>query len=239
MTENIMKALIIDDDRVLADILAFAMRREGFQVIQAYDGASALELWAEAKPNLIILDINLPGIDGFTVCQQIRKETDTPIIMVSVRSKDEDVVRGLELGADDYITKPFSPRQLVARTYAVLRRARQLPIITSRQAGDLLLEPGNRVVRIAQGEPISLTPLEGKLIDFLVVNAGKNLPYDSIIDHVWGPQRGDRDMLRQLVHRLRRKIETDPANPLYIQTIPGLGYRLIGDDQKDNASSSL
>jgi DNA-binding response OmpR family regulator len=118
-----MKALIVDDDRVLADVVAFALRREGFQVIQAYDGAAELERWAEDGPDIVILDINLPKIDGFTVCQRIRREADTPIIMLTVRSEDSDVVHGLEIGADDFISKPFSPRQLVARAQAVLRRA--------------------------------------------------------------------------------------------------------------------
>ena len=113
-----MKALIVDDDRVLADVVAFALRREGFQVIQAYDGLSALQRWAEEKPDLVVLDVNLPKMDGFTVCQRIRRESDTPIIMLTVRSEDNDIVYGLDHGADDYIAMPFSPRQLVARAHA-------------------------------------------------------------------------------------------------------------------------
>ena len=221
-----MKALVVDDDRVLADVVAFALRREGFQVIQAYDGPSALQRWAEEKPDLIVLDVNLPKMDGFTVCQRIRREAETPIIMLTVRSEDEDVIHGLELGADDYIAKPFSPRQLVARANAVLRRTGQIPVQSSRQVGYLNLSPSAREVRVGNGEPISLTPLEGRLLDYLMVNAGQVLTFDAMIDHVWGPEGADRDMLRQLVRRLRSKIEPDPASPRYIITTPSLGYSL-------------
>ena len=222
-----MKALIVDDDRVLADVVAFALRREGFQVIQAYDGLAALQRWSEEKPDLIILDINLTKMDGYSVCQRIRREADTPIIMLTVRSEDSDVVHGLELGADDYITKPFSPRQLVARAHAVLRRA-SLPLAPApRQVGDLLLAPNLREVTLSQGATIPLTPLEGRLLEYLMINAGQVMTADIIIDHVWGPQGGDRDMLRQLIHRLRNKIEPDPAQPIYIVTISGYGYGLF------------
>jgi len=224
-----MKALIVDDDRVLADVVAFALRREGFQVIQAYDGAAALERWADENPDLIILDVNLPRMDGFTVCQRIRRESDVPIILLTVRSEDEDVVHGLEIGADDYIPKPFSPRQLVARAHAVLRRARQPDSPAPKQVGDLYLEATNREIRVGQGKPVSLTPLEGRLLDYLMANAGQVLTFDSIIDHVWGPRGGDRDMLRQLVRRLRSKIELDPAHPRYITTVPGLGYGMLAE----------
>lgn len=221
-----MKALIVDDDRVLADVVAFALRREGFQVIQAYDGSTALERWHEEQPDLIVLDINLPKIDGFTVCQQIRQTSDTPIIMLTVRGEDDDVVQGLELGADDYIAKPFSPRQLVARAHAVMRRAGQSSIPAPLQVGDLYLSINRREVCVNQGDPIPLTPLEGKLLTYLLTNPGLVLSADAIIDHVWGPRGADRDMLRQLVRRLRSKIEPDPANPIYLKTVPGLGYGL-------------
>jgi DNA-binding response OmpR family regulator len=227
-----MKALIVDDDRVLADVVAFALRREGFQVIQAYDGPTALQRWADENPDLIILDVNLPGLDGFTVCQRIRKEADTPIIMLTVRSEDGDIVYGLDLGADDYIAKPFSPRQLVARAHAVLRRTGQSLAVSPRQVGDLILAPSRREVRIGKSEPpIALTPLEGQLLHYLMVNAGQVLTIDAIIDHVWGPVGGDRDMLRQLVRRLRAKIEPDAARPRYIKTLPGLGYGLLVDGE--------
>ncbi len=226
-----MKVLIVDDDRVLADVVAFALRREGFQVVQAYDGLSALQRWSEENPDLIILDVNLPKMDGFTVCQRIRRESDTPIIMLTVRGEDEDVVHGLELGADDYMSKPFSPRQLVARANAVLRRSGQVPIQGPSKVGYLQLSPSRREARIHGGDAISLTPLEGRMLDYLMVNAGQVLTYELLIDHVWGPQGADRDMLRQLIRRLRGKIEPDSTNPQYILTTPGLGYSLEAEEQ--------
>lgn len=221
-----MKALIVDDDLVLIDLLSFTLRREGFHVIQARDGRSALRKWAEEDPDIIVLDVNMPDPDGFAVCRRIRAQSDTPIIMLTVRGDEDDVVRGLESGADDYIAKPFSPRQLVARVQAILRRVGMTPTPATRQVGDLTLDPNRREVRINEGEPISLTRLESQLLDYLMLNAGHVLTHSAIIDHVWGAEGADRDMLRQLVHRLRGKIEPDPSAPIYLETIPGLGYGL-------------
>lgn len=222
-----MKALIVDDDRVLADVVAFTLRREGFEVIQSYDGPTAIRRWSEEQPDIIILDVNMPAMDGFTVCRHIRERSDIPIILLTVRGEEEDIVKGLEIGADDYIVKPFSPRQLVARTSAVLRRAGQTTISPILQVGELIFDSSRRKVTIGAKDPISLTPLESRLLDYLMVNAGHVLTTDAIIDYVWGPGGGDRDMLRQLVRRLRSKIETDPADPIYIKTIPGLGYGFL------------
>ena len=221
-----MKALVVDDDRVLADVVAFTLRREEFQVIQAHDGQSALQLWADEHPDIIVLDVNLPRLDGFSVCKQIRQHADTPIILLTVRGEEEDIVRGLELGADDYIPKPFSPRQLVARAQAVLRRAGITPAPAIHQLGEITLDRNRRQVRIGDSRAIPLTPLELRLLDYLLLNAGHVLTTEAIIAHVWGPEGGDRDMLRQVVHRLRSKIEPDPSNPSYIETVPGIGYGL-------------
>lgn len=238
-----MKALIVDDDRVLADVVAFTLRREGFEVTQAYDGETALERWAVERPDLIVLDVNLPQLDGFAVCQRIRQQADTPILLLTVRDEEDDIVRGLELGADDYITKPFSPRQLVARAQAILRRAGKKPAPAIRQVGQLRLDPSRREIRLGQeGEVVPLTPLESQLLDYLMLNVGHVLTTDALIEHVWGPEGGDRDMLRQLVHRLRGKIasatdqadaelaESHPQLPR-IETIPGLGYGLSLDPE--------
>lgn len=221
-----MKALVVDDDRVLADVVAFTLRREGFEVILAYDGAGALQRYQEDQPDLIVLDVNLPKMDGFGVCRKIREQSSTPILLLTVRGEEDDIVHGLEIGADDYIVKPFSPRQLVARAQAVLRRAGQSPTSSTLKAGDLTFAPKRRQVIIGEGEPIPLTPLENRLLECLLINTGQVLTMDTIIDHVWGPGGGDSDMLRQLVHRLRSKIEPDPSNPTYIQTVAGLGYGL-------------
>lgn len=221
-----MKVLIVDDDRTLADVIAFTMRREGYEVIKAHDGDSALRRWAQDQPDLILLDINLPGADGFSVCESIRAASEVPIIMLTVRGEDDDVVRGLELGADDYIAKPFSPRQLVARAKAVLRRAGTKPRPGVREQGDFVLDHRRREVCIQGGEPISLTPLEARLLDYLLANTGMVLTAEAIIDHVWGPEGGDRDMLRQVIHRLRNKVEPDASDPIFIETVPGIGYGL-------------
>ncbi len=222
-----MKALVVDDDRVLADLVAFTLQREGFQVSQAYSGEGALKRWQEEQPDVIVLDVNLPDIDGFAVCQRIRSESDTPIIMLTVRGEEDDIVHALELGADDYIQKPFSPRQLVARVQAVLRRAGKSPVPAVRRVGNLTLHVGRRDVHIGRDKSIHLTRLETRLLDYLMLNAGHILTNDAIIEQVWGSEGADNDMLRQLVHRLRQKVEPDPANPIYIQTVPGLGYGLV------------
>jgi DNA-binding response OmpR family regulator len=230
-----MKALVVDDDRVLADVLAFTLRREGFEVVLAHDGAAALRCWTEEQPDLVVLDVNMPKLDGFAVCRRIRAQADTPVILLTVRGEEDDIVRGLGLGADDYITKPFSPRQLVARAHAVLRRAGKTTAPAIRQAGELALDRSRRELSIDAGEAVSLTPLESRLLDYLVLNVGHVLTAEAIITHVWGAEGGDRDMLRQLVHRLRLKIaracgkgtdELDSITAVYLETVPGLGYGL-------------
>lgn len=245
-------ALVVDDDRVLADVVAFALRREGFEVIQAFDGQAALQRWAEMEPDLIVLDVNLPKLDGFAICRHIREQADTPILLLTVRDEEDDIVLGLELGADDYITKPFSPRQLIARAQAVLRRAGKTSAPAVRQAGQLVLDPTRRELRLGQGPAISLTPLENRLLDYLILNAGHVLTAEAIIEHVWGAAGGDSDMLRQLVHRLRGKIaqvaspsladqhssspaEPGPAPLPHIETIPGLGYGLVIDSDQSSS----
>jgi len=223
-----MKVLVVDDDRVLAEILAFTLQRMGLAVIQAYDGRAALERWREEAPDLIMLDVNLPDMNGFDICRQIRREADTPVILLTVRGEDDDIVHGLEIGADDYITKPYSPRQLTARVQAVLRRAggqaEPAALTAVRQAADLTLHLQRRELSIAGGAPLTLTPLETELLDFLMLNAGRILTNEVLIDQVWGARGGTRSMLRQLVHRLRHKVEPDPANPVYVENVPGLGY---------------
>jgi DNA-binding response OmpR family regulator len=226
-----MKLLVVDDDRVLAEIMVFTLQRAGFDVIQAHDGATARRRWRQDDPDLIVLDVNLPDASGFDLCQEIREVSDVPIILLTVRGEEEDIVHGLQIGADDYITKPYSPRQLVARTQAVLRRAvagRNADAVpANREVGDLKLDLGRREVQVNEGEAIALTPLESRLLDYLMVNAGHVLTTDALVDHVWGPDGASRNMLRQLVHRLRNKIESDPSHPVYIETVSGIGYGLV------------
>jgi DNA-binding response OmpR family regulator len=218
-----MKVLIVEDDLALADVISFTLRREGFEVISAHDGLAALDRWVEASPDLIILDLNLPKLDGLAVCQRIRSESNVPIIMLTVRAEDDDVVRGLEMGADDYIAKPFSPKQLIARAQAVLRRAGVQAAPGPINVGRFTLDPSRHEVRFDGADAVSLTSLESKLLETLMINQGHVLPADALIRAIWGPDAADRAMLKQLVYRLRKKIEADPDRPI-IETVPGVGY---------------
>lgn len=233
-----MKALVVDDDRVLADLVSFTLRREGFQAIQAHDGESALRRWAEEQPDIVILDVNLPKtvpvMNGFQVCQRIREISDIPIILLTVREDEDDIVYGLKVGADDYIHKPFSPRQLVARIEAVMRRSNKGSAPSFLEVGRLTLYADRREVRITPpGDPISLTALECRLLEYFMLHPGHVLSNRDLIDRVWGPEGGDRDMLRQLVRRLRTKIEPDPSQPVFIETVPGYGYGLRREDLQE------
>lgn len=222
-----MKALIVDDDLTLADVLSFTLRRSGYEVIMAHDGQSALERWRSDAPDIIILDINLPRLNGLQVCQRIREESDIPIIMLTVRSDEDDIVKGLEIGADDYIVKPFSPRQLVARAEAVLRRAGSTVVTTALvSVCDVTLDPNRHELRYCDEPVAHLTTLETRLMETLMINRGQVLLTDTLIDQVWGPSGGDRVMLKQLIYRLRRKLEKLPPNVINLETIAGVGYSL-------------
>jgi DNA-binding response OmpR family regulator len=230
----LIKILVVDDDRLLSDLVSFAFQRQGYEVIQAHDGRTALLRWEAEKPDLIVLDVNLPGQDGYAVCRQVRARADTPIIMLTVRSEEDDIVHGLEIGADDYLPKPFSPRQLVARAEATLRRAHPglaQAAATPRRLGDIVHDPSRREVRIGQGKPIDLAPLESKLLQYLMLHAGTALTTGAMIDHIWGAAGGDSDMVRQLVYRLRAKLEPDPAKPRYIKNVPRVGYVFLIDPE--------
>ena len=221
-----MRVLVVDDDIQLASLIAFTLRREGFQVFQAHDGLTALDAWASEQPDIVILDINLPGLSGDMVLQRIRAASATPVIMLTVRGDEDAVVHGLSLGADDYIAKPFSPRNLVARVRAVLRRSGQQPPADMTLA-DMTLDIDRQAVWYTDGRVVQLTPLEFRLLRYLLVNQGQVLPTEAIIEHVWGyDAREDRAALKQLVRRLRVKIEPDPANPRYIETLPNVGYTI-------------
>ncbi|MCB8965898.1 MAG: response regulator transcription factor [Ardenticatenaceae bacterium] len=225
-----MKALIVDDDLALADVIAFTLGRAGFETILAHDGQAALERWRAEAPDVIILDLNLPKLDGFAVCRRIRAEDDTPIVMLTVRNEDDDVVQGLTLGADDYVVKPFSPRQVVARVEAVLRRSSTPPSTPDPiVAGDLVLEMSRLELRRGEKVLTTLTRLEARLLEILMSNCGQVLTTERLIEYVWGVSGGDRSMLKQLVYRLRHKVERDPTQPQYLETVPGVGYSFVWD----------
>lgn len=229
-----MKILLVEDDLALSDVVSFTLRRAGYVVVAAYDGLAALEQFAAAAPDLLLLDLNLPRLDGLGVCRQVRAESDVPIIILSVRGEDEAVVRGLEMGADDYMVKPFSPAQLVARIRAVMRRSGVAAAPSSLVAGGLTLDRSRGEVARAPEQagqpPVRLTALELKLLEALMIDPGRVLPSDTLIAAVWGPEGGDRAMLKQLVYRLRAKIE-DETTGGYIETVPGIGYALARNDE--------
>lgn len=224
-----MKVLVADDDSDLRELVAFTLTQAGYLVVKAADGPQALRAVAAESPDLAILDINMPGASGFQVCESIRRESRLPIMMLTVRGEEEDLVRALELGADDYLTKPFSPRTLLARAKALLRRAGSEgnPALT---AGRVQLDAEEHTIRIGNATPLRLTKLELRLLQLLLVNAGRTVGSDRLLLHVWG-HRGadDRQLLKQLVHRLRQKIEIDPGNPQLLQTASGAGYKLVVD----------
>jgi len=222
-----MKALIVDDDLALADVISFTLRRAGFEVSMANDGLMAVERWEHDKPDCIILDLNLPKLNGLQVLKRIRSESDIPIVILSVRDGDDDVVTGLEDGADDYIVKPFSPRQLVARIESVLRRSGNANSSPNQfSAGEITLDPIYREISVSGKLHGHLSPLENQLLQTLMRNKDQVLSSDVLINHVWPEGGADHAMLKQLVYRLRLKIE-GASSSVYVETVPGVGYSLV------------
>jgi DNA-binding response OmpR family regulator len=226
-----MKILVVDDDADLLALVAFALSQAGFVVVKATDVPSALRLFAAEAPDLAILDINLPGGSGFDICAAIRRDSKIPVMMLTARGEEEDLVRALDLGADDYLTKPFSPRTLLARVRALLRRAGVEPG-GAMTAGTFRLDLEAHTLRLGEAAPLKLTKLETRLMQILLANAGHVVGTERLLTHVWGQRgSGDRQLLKQLVHRLRQKIEEDPAEPQYLRTESGAGYRLVTGSQ--------
>ena len=224
-----MKILVADDDRDLLELVAFTLAQSGFLTLKAQDGNAALRIFAEELPDLLILDINMPGLTGFQVCEEVRRESRVPVMMLTVRGEEEDLVRALEIGADDYLNKPFSPRTLLARVKALLRRA-GMEASSPVSAGRLKLDVEEHTLQIGAQPVIRLTRLELRLLQFLLANNGHTVSSDRLLIQVWGHRgAGDRELLKQLVHRVRQKIEREPAHPEILQTVPGAGYRLIVD----------
>lgn len=226
-----MKILVIDDDKDLTDILSYALKMKGYSVITASDGAQGIERFRQEIPDLIILDLTLPKMDGFEVCRTVRQESSTPIIMLTVRSGEDDTVQGFRLGADDYVAKPFSPRLLIARVEAVLRRA-SLPAEVEKNrliAGVMTLDPQRYEVSRG-GEKIRLTPLEFRLLRYMVLKSGEVVPTTELVERVWGYEGGgDNNLVRTHIRHIREKLEDDPGNPQYLKTVPGVGYTFSAD----------
>jgi two-component system, OmpR family, response regulator RegX3 len=225
--------LVVEDEASFVEALTIGLRREGFEVVVAVDGAEALELFDATQPDIVLLDVMLPKISGIDVCRQLRKKTQVPIIMVTAKGAEIDTVVGLEVGADDYVTKPYRLRELVARMRAVLRRTELngpgggavmlAPGVV--QVGEVSLDPEEHRVSVS-GEELALPLKEFELLHILLANAGRVLPRETLIDRVWGSDYvGDTKTLDVHVKRLRGKIEVDPAMPTRIVTIRGLGYK--------------
>lgn len=224
------KILIVDDEKPIVDSIKYTLYREGYDVVVSYDGEDALEKFKKENPDLIILDIMLPKLSGLEVCRIIRRTSNVPIIMLTAKGEDMDRVIGLELGADDYVPKPFSMRELVARIKAVLRRAK-LPITSTKakerlEFNDVVIDVVGRIVT-KRGKPIDLSPKEFDLLVTLAENEGRVMSREYLLSHVWGEDfYGDDRTVDVHIRWLREKLEDDPSNPKYIQTVRGIGYIL-------------
>ena len=226
---GIPTVLVVEDEESFIEALQVGLKREGFRVEVARDGLQALEMFDLVQPDLVLLDVMLPKMSGIDVCRQLRKKTTTPIIMVTAKGAEIDTVVGLEVGADDYVTKPYRLRELTARMRAVMRRVpndRGGELSGSAiEVGDVALDPDQHEV-IIRGEAQALPLKEFELLHILLANAGRVLPRETLIDRVWGSDYvGDTKTLDVHIKRLRSKIEDDPANPTRIVTIRGLGYK--------------
>ena len=223
------RILIIEDEASYRETLGYMLRREGFEVTEAADGATGLASYARSGADIVLLDLMMPGMPGTEVCRQLRATSNVPIIMVTARDSEVDTVVGLELGADDYITKPFSHRELVARIRAVLRRGADIDLAPDVvEAGGVRMDVERHELMV-RGEPVKLALKEFELLELLLRNVGRVLTRGQLIDRVWGPDYvGDTKTLDVHIKRLRGKIEENPADPKLLLTVRGLGYRFEG-----------
>ena len=221
------KVLVVEDEESFSEAISFMLRKEGFEVAVAADGNSAITEFDQNGADIVLLDLMLPGLSGTEVCREIRKRSKVPVIMVTAKDSEIDKVVGLELGADDYVTKPFSSRELIARIKAVLRRAGEVVENDSDviEIGPIRIDVERHAVSVS-GEPVKLPLKEFDLLLMLMRNAGRVLTRGQLIDRIWGSDYvGDTKTLDVHIKRLRAKIETDPANPIHLLTVRGLGYK--------------
>lgn len=238
-TESHPLVLVVDDEPRIIRFVRINLEMEGFRVIEASDGLEALNQVREKMPDMVLLDVMMPEMDGFETLRMIREISNVPVIMLTVRSSEEDKVRGLDLGADDYMTKPFSPRELVSRVRAVLRRFQTLTPAEDSvlEIDDYLGIDFNTAEAIVDGERVKLRPTEFRLLRHLVENAGWTVPHSTLLSKVWGYEYKDEiSYLRLYINYLRKKIEPEPSDPRYILTERGMGYRFIDyRDRKEDA----
>jgi len=220
--------LVVDDEPIVRDVVVRYLKRDGFDTLEAGDGESARALIESDSPSLVVLDVMLPGTDGLALCRWIRSRGDLPVIMLTARGEEADRIVGLELGADDYVTKPFSPRELAVRVRTVLRRTDQRPASVERLVfADLSLDAGKREV-VRDGRTLHLTAKEFDLLFFLASNPGHVFSRDQLMHRVWGYSAAlDTGTVTVHVRRLRSKIERDPASPSHLETVWGVGYRFV------------
>lgn len=225
-----MRILIVDDDPPTVKWTSFLLRDEGYEVITADNGRAGLELVERELPDLVILDVMMPQIDGLEVCRRIRQTMDVPIIMLSAKGETVDKVTGLKMGADDYLAKPFEPAELLARVKAVLRRTEAFSAFDDSQSrvavGDIRLDPVGNKVFLSDNRVVELTPIEFRLLHVLMRNAGRVLTHDYLLSTAWGYEyEGYSNQIAVYIRRLRTKLEDDPSDPKHIVTVRGMGYR--------------
>lgn len=229
---NNAKILIVDDTQQVRRVLRTALSTEGYTIFEAGTGEEALNMFRISPPDAILLDVNMPGMNGLETCQEIRRHSDVPILMLTVRNAERDKVLALDAGADDYVVKPFGMQELLARLRAALRRRGAQAKLTNFESKPLTVNFETRQVT-AQGKEVHLTPKEFELLRQLIVSAGKPLTHRRLLQAVWGPDYGDEpEYLRVMVNQLRKKIESDPAKPKLILTEPWVGYRFQPPKEK-------
>lgn len=222
---NGAKILVVDDEPQIRRVLRSTLSTRGYVITEAAGGDAALESFRKERPDLVLLDMNMPGMDGIEVCREIRRSSEAAIIMLTVRSAERDKVAALDAGADDYVVKPFSIEELLARIRAALRRYGPADAVPPFVAKDLTVDFANRVVT-ARGRPVHLTPKEYEVLRHLIANQGKPLTHRRLLQAVWGPDYGEEtESLRVVINQLRKKIERDPRHPRYVLTEPWVGYR--------------
>ena len=230
---NLTSILVVDDEDTIREVVRRYLEREGFSVREAADGYEALDAIQEAQPDLIVLDLMLPGIDGLTLTQHIRQDRQIPIIMLTAKGEANDRIRGLDLGADDYVTKPFSPQEVVSRVRAVLRRVEGVSAQQQKESLEfdrLCIDPSGRVV-IVDGQSITLTAKEFDLLWFFALHPGQVFSRTQLLSKVWGDELyTDPSTVTVHIRRLREKIEADPGQPAHLLTVWGVGYKFVGDE---------
>ncbi|HLH62985.1 MAG TPA: response regulator transcription factor [Ktedonobacteraceae bacterium] len=233
MTTRAKRILLAEDEVALRDFISRNLRARGFEVLEASNGLEALALYEREDPHLLILDIMMPRMDGLEVCQRVREHSSVPIIVLTALDAEKDKVAALDLGADDYLTKPFGVEELLARVRAVLRRTQPEPVIRSegiKHFDDLEIDLSGHIVRL-RGAEVRLSPIEFSLLEQLVTHAGKVISHRVLLQRIWGPEYGgEAEYLRVYINRLRQKLESDPAHPRYLLTEPGVGYRFVAPE---------